>query len=93
MLLQCGPKELVKARVQYTFMNPGGQQLPLGEIPLPKLYVSMLILNIHFHHIYFYYIKIFVTCVWAILVSSAVLVWMRNKEHVVMLHGLLCMFI
>lgn len=72
VLVQCGPKEPpAKARVQYTLLNPGGEQLPLGEIPLPKLYIL-------------------VTCVWAILVGVCGIVWMRNKEHVVLLHGLLC---
>lgn len=42
VLVQCSPPphESVSAFVTYTLLNPGGEQLPLGEIPLPNIYVS-----------------------------------------------------
>jgi len=71
VLIQCGIREPVKMQVEYVLLNPGNQQLPLGEIPLPNLYIL-------------------VTVIWIILVSLCGIIWMRNKEHIVMLHMLLC---
>eukprot|EP00026_Physarum_polycephalum_P003808 Phypoly_transcript_03824.p1 GENE.Phypoly_transcript_03824~~Phypoly_transcript_03824.p1 ORF type:complete len:766 (+),score=217.76 Phypoly_transcript_03824:263-2299(+) len=71
VIVQCGgDKPILKADVQYTLLNPGGQQLPLGEIPLPDLYIV-------------------ITCIWALLVGLFGFVWMKNRQYIVMLHGLL----
>lgn len=40
-MVQCASDDYVRVEVDYTLLNPGGEELPLGEVPLPKLYVSL----------------------------------------------------
>ncbi len=41
VMVQCADgKDDVRVSVTYSLLNPGNEQLSVGEIPLPKLYVS-----------------------------------------------------